>query len=255
MKRLAHNLGKISKGREPRWFEEVCAQVMSNENPSLNLIVPNPFTIRSIKNETTIKNLWVTNNVGLVGRVRKIEDNLVTIRHWHKEENKITKACSGCNEHISSRTNAGVIKIHTRFLSEIVINRQKVIYSNIQDITKTFRIKKERPNLIPREPFIGKKLLTSWKLTKMFTNIENEIWKKIEKYGLGTEEEYEIVEEKRKEDKNESSSIFLQMRNNQESIQLRVESCPTKTKTALTGIALMLILSKEKKVVRIKTNI
>ena len=55
-KRLAHNLGKISKGRELRWFEEVCAQVMSNENPSLSLIVPNPFTIRIIKNETTIKN-------------------------------------------------------------------------------------------------------------------------------------------------------------------------------------------------------
>src|SRR5260363_414253 len=174
-KRLAHNLGKISKGREPRWFEEVCAQVMSNENPSLNLIVPNPFTIRSIKNETTIKNIWVTNNVELVGRVRKIEDNLVTIRHWHTEKNKITKACSGCNEHISSRTNAGVIKIHTRYLSEIVINRQKEIYSNIQDITKTFRIKKEGPNLIPREPFIEKKLLMQWKLTKMFTNIENEI--------------------------------------------------------------------------------
>ena len=96
-----------------------------------------------------------------MGRVRKIEDNLVTIRHWHMEGNRITKACSGCNEHISSRTNAEVIKIHTCFLSEIIINKQKKIYSNIQDITKTFRIKKEEPNLIPREPFIGKKLLTS----------------------------------------------------------------------------------------------
>src|SRR5260363_415432 len=254
-KRLAHNLGKISKGREPGWFEEVCAQVMSNENPSLSLIVPNPFTIRIIKNETTINNRWVTNNVGLVGRVRKIEDNLVTIRHWHTEGNKITKACSGCNEHISSRTNAGVIKIHTRFLSGIVINKQKEIYSNIQDITRTFRIKKEESNQIPREPFIAKKLLTSWKMTKIFTNIENEIWKKIEKCGLGTEKEYEIVEEKRNEDKNERSMIFLQMRNNQEAIQLNVENWPTKMKTALIGIALTLILSKEKKIVRIKTNI
>src|SRR5260363_79774 len=71
-KRLAHNLGKISKGREPRWFEEVCVQVMSNKNLLLSLIVSNLFTIRNIKNETTIKNRWITNNVGLVGRVRKI---------------------------------------------------------------------------------------------------------------------------------------------------------------------------------------
>src|SRR5260364_164824 len=89
----------------------------------------------------------------------------------------------------------------------------------------------------------------------MFTNIKNKIWKKIEKYGLGTEEEYKIVEEKRNEDKNESSSISLQMRNNQEVIQLRAESWPTKMKTALTGTAITLILSKEKKTVRIKTNI
>ena len=122
-KRLAHNLGKISKSRELRWFKEVCVQVMSNENPSLSLIVPNPFTIRIIKNETMIKNRWVTNNVELVGRVRKIEDNLVMIRHWHTEGNKITKACSGYNEHISSRTNTGVIKIHTHFLLGIVINK------------------------------------------------------------------------------------------------------------------------------------
>ena len=111
----------------------------------------------------------------MVGKLRKVEDNIATIRHWHNEDNKITKACQGCEKHISTRTNAGIIKIHTRFLSGIIVNRKKEIYSNMQDIMRIFRLKKEETNFIPREPFISKKLLVSWKLTKAFTNIKEEL--------------------------------------------------------------------------------
>jgi hypothetical protein len=156
-KGLAHNLGKIIKGRKPRWFEAICTLITNNENPSLKLIIPNPFTIRCITNESWKENKWVTNSVGLIGKVRKIEENLATLRHWYMEENQITRACNGCDEHISTRTNAGIIKIHTRFLSGIIVNGKKEIYSNIQDITRTFRIKKEEISIIPIEPFIGKK--------------------------------------------------------------------------------------------------
>src|SRR6185437_6278534 len=214
-KGLAHNLGKIIKGRKPRWFEAICTLITNNENPSLKLIVPNPFTIRCITNESWKENKWVTNSVGLIGKVRKIEENLATLRHWYRKEN----------------------------------------HSNIQDITRTFKIKKEETSIIPREPFIGKKLLTSWNLKKIFTNIEDELWKKIENFGLGKEEEYEIVEEKKSEDKTEGIAIMIQMKSMQETIELKVESWPTKLKTALTGIALALVLSKDKEEVKIKTNI
>ena len=254
-KGLAHNLGKIIKGKKPRWFEAICTLITNNENPSLKLIVPNPFTIRCITNESWKENKWVTNSVGLIGKVRKIEENLATLRHWYRKENQITRACNGCDEHIPTRTNAGIMKIHTRFLSGIIANGKKEIYSNIQDITRTFRIKKEETSIIPREPFIGKKLLTSWNLKKIFTNIEDELWKKIENFGLGKEEEYEIVEGKKSEDKTEGIAILIQMKSMQETIELKVESWPTKLKTALTGIALALVLSKDKEEVKIKTNI
>jgi len=35
----------------PSWFEETCKTITEIENPSMKLIVPNPFTIRTPRNE------------------------------------------------------------------------------------------------------------------------------------------------------------------------------------------------------------
>ena len=80
-KSLAHNLGKIRKGRMQSWFEEACKTITEIENPSMKLIVPNPFTIRTPRNEVVNENRWVMNSVGLVEKLKKVENNIATIRH------------------------------------------------------------------------------------------------------------------------------------------------------------------------------
>src|SRR6185437_13213731 len=188
------------------------------------------------------------NSIGLVEKLRKVEDNIATIRHWHNEDNKITKACQEYEKHISTRMNAGIIKIHTRFLSGIIVNHKKEIYSNMQDIMRIFRLKKEETNFIPRELFISKKLLVSWKLTKAFTNIEEELWERIEKTGLVDLEEYEIVT-------NKGSSVNIQMKNKGEVIGLKVESWPTRLRTAVTKVAIIAVLNKGGAKIRINTDV
>ena len=104
---------------------------------------------------------WIITNCELIGKIRKIKDNIAMIKHWDYNEDGITNCCYGCNEHISSRSTPGVTEIYTRYLMRKIVNRAKKIYSDIEDILEGFSKRKVKLQKIPNLLFIPKKLRMS----------------------------------------------------------------------------------------------
>ena len=190
-KQMFHNIGKIIRGRKPRWFLEIQQTIRGKYLHNMEGKT-NPYTNKQIEDNGNNQSTWIITNRGLVGKVRKIKNNIATIRHWEYEGNRITSCCHGCSEHISSRSTPGVVEIHTRYLTKIIVNRVKQIYSDIGDVMEGFNKRKPKLQKILTLSFIPKRMRTSWKFTQQFTNIEEELWKRCKDEDERTTRLYQI---------------------------------------------------------------
>src|SRR6185437_2725075 len=152
---IFHNIRKIIKGRQPKWFTEIKEIIREQENPSIENNGPNPFTVNKVSkgNESMLKGSWVQTNNGLIGRVLEVKENILRLSHWNVDKNIITGKCRGCLAHIATKTTTGLIRKKTQDVTRIIVNRKKKIYSNIEDISKAFKVKKKEEKIIPREVF------------------------------------------------------------------------------------------------------
>ncbi|CAG8856456.1 36274_t:CDS:1, partial [Gigaspora margarita] len=104
---MAHNIKKIIKGKKPRWFQEMGDTIRDKENPNIEDMELNPFTLKETKEEELKNRTWVLTREEIIGRVKKTKEKVVTLSHWIAEEKVIKEKCRGCVEHTATRTTAG----------------------------------------------------------------------------------------------------------------------------------------------------
>ncbi|CAG8651503.1 4934_t:CDS:2 [Gigaspora margarita] len=88
---IPHNIRKIIKGTEPRWFQEMGEMIKDQENLNINDYELNPFTLKEIKKKDLQNEKWIMTKEGLIGRVKNIKNRRVTLSHWNIEGNIITE--------------------------------------------------------------------------------------------------------------------------------------------------------------------
>ncbi|CAG8845602.1 31329_t:CDS:2, partial [Gigaspora margarita] len=144
MGEMAHNIKKIIKGKKPRWFQEMGDAIRDKENPNIEDMELNPFTLKETKEEELKNGTWVLTREGIIGRVKKTKEKEVTLSHWMVEENVIKEKCRGCVKHMATKTTTGVINKKISDVTILVVNRKKKIYGNLADITEAFKKRKKK---------------------------------------------------------------------------------------------------------------
>ncbi|CAG8799219.1 25623_t:CDS:1, partial [Gigaspora rosea] len=154
----------IIKVKQLKWFTEIGRLIVEQDNPSIKEVRVNPFTIHEEEKKKKMRGNWVITSQGLVGRLREVKKEVALIRHWKMEGNKIMRACTGCGEHMSSKTAKGVMKVEEKAIIVLTVHRKRKIYEKTEDIEKAFKLKKKEKYEILREALMTKSQKKSWKL-------------------------------------------------------------------------------------------
>ncbi|CAG8742279.1 45117_t:CDS:2, partial [Gigaspora margarita] len=120
---------------------------------------------------------------------------------WKNEGNNIMRACKGCDEHISNKLTKGVIKAKKKEITELMVNRKRLIYKKLEDIIRVFKLRRELKYEISQEEFMTKSQKKSWKFIKQFKNISEILWKKCEEMQRRDTYNYRIIERTKKKGK------------------------------------------------------
>ena len=137
--------------------------IRDQEHPSREEPELNPFTLKEIKEEESQNGKWVITREGMIGRIINIKNRRINLSHWNIEGNRITEKCSGCVEHIATKTTAGTMTKSIKDVTILTVNRKRRIYGNIADIAAAFKKKKKYEEEFAREIFMSKSTIRSWR--------------------------------------------------------------------------------------------
>ncbi|CAG8837321.1 16123_t:CDS:1, partial [Gigaspora margarita] len=253
---MAHNIKKIIKGKKPKWFQEMGDAIRDKENPNIEDMELNPFTLKETKEEELKNGTWVLTREGIIGRVKKTKEKVVTLSHWIAEEKVIKEKCRGFVKHKATRMTAGVMIKRISDITILVVNRKRKIYGNLADITEAFKRRKKKEEGFAREIFMDKCVIRSWRFIKNFRNMEEQLLMKHEKLRYKKEMEFEVNIKKEKNEKKEGAGLTALILCLDQSTTWKVKNVtwPTEEKLVLTVLAMLIAICKEKATVRINTN-
>ena len=252
---IPHNIGKIIKGKKPRWFEEMREAIQNQENPSVEGLELNPFTLKETKEVELQNGKWVITREGMIGRIINVKNRRVNLSHWNIEGNNITEKCVGCIEHIATRTTAGTMTKLIKDVTPLTVNCKRRIYGNIADIIMAFRRRKKQEEGFAKEIFMSKSTIRSWRFIKNFRNMDEVLMKKHEEIGNKKEVEVEVITEKTGKKKGEKSYLSAIILDTEQKIKFKIENIvwPSKEKLALTSLAILIAICKEKTTIKVNT--
>ncbi|CAG8841677.1 15948_t:CDS:2, partial [Gigaspora margarita] len=199
---------KLIKGKQPKWYNKIRDLISRQENLSISEERVNLYIIIN-RTKNIIKGVWIQTNKELIGKVKSVKDNMVTLSHWNKEDNIIRDKYSECKSHIATKMTTGLIRKQIKNVTRLMVNQKKRIYKNLEEINKAFRMRKKKEEEYPKEIFMSKIEKKSWNYIKNFKNVEEILWKKHREIAHKKKREYEVIVKKANKEKKTNTSIII----------------------------------------------
>jgi len=89
-----HNIKKIPRGRQPRWFPIIQDLITASANPSLALAKINPYTLAKW---TSVKKSWIITNNLVIGKIYNPSNKRLKTQHFILQPDNTIVACKGYN--------------------------------------------------------------------------------------------------------------------------------------------------------------